>query len=89
MTDTEMAISLGDYILRLRRKVEILRAIINDNGIINLDSTPWEDVAKLASNQDEIERLYSSQLNELRRTFPDHTPASAVIPALHNHFVGE
>lgn len=88
MTDRELAIALGEYIVRLRRRIEILKAIVIERGIVAPDQASWEDLAKLTPREDEILRLSSSQLDELRKALSDQTPASEVIRVLHSHFLG-
>lgn len=88
MTDREMAIALGEYITRLRRRIEILKAILIERGIVAPGKVPWEELAKLIPDEEEeIQRLFSSQLDELRKELSDQTPASEVIRILHRSFV--
>ncbi len=87
MTDREMAIALGDFVLQLRRRIETLRALLHEHGITS-EQTPWEDVSKLNPREKEIQRFFASEIDELHRTLSEQTPASAVIRVLHNHFLG-
>lgn len=91
MTDREMAIPLGEYILQLRCQIEILKAIVIAHGIATPDQASREDLAKLIPQEDELEirRFFASQLEELKRTLSDQTPASGAIRSLQNHFLGK
>jgi len=88
MTDREIAIALSEYVIRLRRRIEIARAIIIERGIATPDQFSWEELAKLIPQyEDDIQRLFSSQLVELRQALPDQIPASEAIRVLHHQLV--
>lgn len=87
MTDREMALALGEYIAQLLRRITILEGIVIEHGIVTPDRNSWEDLIKLVSHRDEIQRVFLAQLHGLEQAVPDGTPESELIRALYQHFV--
>lgn len=93
MTDREMVLGLGEYIVRLLRQISALQGVFTEYRITSDDGhrveIPWKaDVKRIAAEPAALE-IVAAQLRSLREAVGDGTPESELIHALHNHFVGK
>ena len=93
MTDREMALGLGEYIVKLLRQISALQGAFTEYRITSDDGhrieIPWKrDVKRIAGEPAALE-VVAAQLRSLHEAIGDGIPESELIRALHRHFVGD
>jgi hypothetical protein len=92
MTDREMVINLGRYIIQMQRRIKALECLITEswpNPPQSLTGVPWSEVVNRSETDEYIQRVSSAQLNGLHLAIAAETQDSALIRALHNQFLKE
>lgn len=93
MTDREMALALGEYIVRLLGRIHALEGVFCEYRITAPDGhrveLPWRKDAKKVAQEPSALELSDAQLRSLRGAIDGETHESGLIRAMYRHFVGE
>ncbi len=92
MSDREMALGLGEYIVKLLRQISALQGVFTEYRITSDDGhrieIPWkQDVKRIAGEPAALD-VVAVQLRSLHEAIGDGTHESELIRALYHHFIG-
>lgn len=93
MTDREMALGLGEYIVGLLRRISALQGVFTEYRVPTEDGRrieiPWKEDEKRMATEPAALEIVAAQLRSLREAVGDETPESQLLRALYRHFVGD
>jgi len=93
MTDREMALGLGEYIVRLLGRIAALEGVFTEYRVPQRDGRqvelPWKEDSKRVAQESGALEISAARLRSLHHAVGDGTLESELIRALHRHFVGE
>lgn len=92
MTDREMALAIGEYIIRLQRQVSALEGAFLDYRINTPEGRreiPFREVAARVAQEQGFLEVSAVQRQGLHQAIGHETHASSLIRALHREFLEE
>jgi hypothetical protein len=93
MTDKEMALGLGEYIVHLLGRIHALEGVFPEYRITGEDGhrreLPWKEDAARIALEPAVRELSDVQLRSMQDAVSGDIPESHLIRALYRHFVGE
>lgn len=91
MTDKEMALALGEYIVNLIGRIHALEGTFLEYRVTNEEGhrveIPWKEDSKRIALEPAVRDLSDAQLRYMRESIGDETQGSDLIRALYSHFV--
>ncbi len=91
MTDKEMALALGEYIVQLLGRISALESVFMEHRITNPDGNrveiSWKDDANRIAREAAALELSAAQSRSLQQAIGAGTPKSELIRSLYRHFV--
>ena len=92
MTDREMALKLGNYILKLHRELSALQGVFTEYRIMTPEGRreiPWRSQAEHIAQEEGALLVAAEQQRSLLRAIGDETQGSALIRGLYREFLKE
>ena len=92
MTDKEMVIALGNYIIGLQRDISALRGAFLEYRLETPEGRreiPFLEVARRVAEEESFQRVAIEQRRELLQALSDETQDSALIRGLYRRFLEE
>jgi hypothetical protein len=92
VTDREMAIQLGRYIIRMQRRIKALEGAFTEyrlNSPYGPIEVPWIEKVEQIENEEYPRQVASAQLHSLLQTIDAETQDSLLIRVLHREFLEE
>lgn len=93
MTDREMAIQLGNYIIKLQSDISALEGVFTEYRISNPDGhlreIPYREVARKIALEEGPQQIAVEQRNSLIQAIGDETHDSSLIRKLYGEFLEE
>jgi hypothetical protein len=92
MTDQEMAVRLGSYIIKLQRDISALQGVIKEYRSDTPQGgreIPWREQAKRIAQDEGLQRIAVEQRRMLLGAIGRETQGSALIHGLYRQFLEE
>jgi hypothetical protein len=93
MTDQEMTIRLGNYIIKLQRDISALEGVFTEYRITTADGRrreiPYREMAQRIAQEEGSQQVAAEQRNSLLQTIGVETRSSALIRGLYRRFLEE
>ncbi len=92
MTDHEMALKLGNYIIKLQREISALQGVFTEYRIETPQGRreiPWRSQAEKIAQEESLMLIAAEQQRSLLRAIDGETQGSALIRGLYREFLEE
>lgn len=92
MTDREMALKLGNYIIKLQREISALQGVFTEYRIDTPQGRreiPWRSQAEKIAQEEGPMQVAAAQQYSLLQAIGHETDGSVLIRALHREFLEE
>jgi hypothetical protein len=92
MTDQEMVIRLGNYIIKLQRDISALEGVFTEYRIDTPDGRreiPYKEMAKKVAQEEGPQQVAVEQRRSLLEAIGNDTQGSALIRGLYREFLEE
>jgi hypothetical protein len=92
MTDQEMVIRLGNYIIKLQRDISALEGVFTEYRIDTPDGRreiPYKEMAKKVAQEEGPQQVAVEQRRSLLEAIGNETQGSALIRGLYREFLEE
>lgn len=90
MTDREMVIQLGNYIIKLQRDISALEGVFTEYRIDTLEGRreiPYKEMAKKIAQEEGPQQIAVEQRRSLLEAIGNETQGSALIRGLYREFL--
>jgi hypothetical protein len=90
MTNQQMAMELGRYIIQLQKEISVLEGVFMEFRIdtpLGQQEIPWRELAKKVAQEDGFRQIVNARLFTLEQAIHDETSAPEMILELYRQFI--